>query len=142
MDKRNQSCIIEIVFFLHNDLFIFKFYRKNKLIRQIMFDSGPLDEIKYWRKQVVQLNHIMSQLRLPRHRAVIYLLNIAASPCSIVCIRNYYYEKCMNILLAFKEWKEIDKKLTESINEARDHYKYLMIINKHIGPLYRHDPVN
>ena len=41
-----------------------------------------------------------------------------------------------------QEWREIDKKLTESINEARDHYKFLMIVAKHVGPLYRNDPVN
>ncbi|CAF4718807.1 unnamed protein product [Rotaria magnacalcarata] len=97
------------------------FYRKSTLVRQISSDSGPLDEIKYWREQVVQLNHIMNQLRLPSNRAVIYLLNIATSPRSL-------------------EWREIDKKLTQSMNEARDHYKFLMIVAKHVGPLYRNDP--
>ncbi len=47
-----------------------------------------------------------------------------------------------NNFFVLKEWKEIDKKLTQSINEARDHYKFLMIIDKHIGPLYRNDPVD
>ncbi|CAF4128186.1 unnamed protein product [Rotaria sp. Silwood2] len=97
------------------------FYRKSTLVRQIMSDSGPLNEVKYWKKQVIQLNHLVNQLRLPSNRAVIYLLNIAASPRSI-------------------EWREIDKKLTQCINEARDHYKFLMIVTKHIGPLYRNDP--
>jgi hypothetical protein len=50
-----------------------------------MSDSGPLNEIKYWRKQVIQLHSIMNQLRLPSNRAVIYLLNITASSRSIVC---------------------------------------------------------
>jgi hypothetical protein len=45
---------------------------------------SPLNEINYWRKQVVQLHSIMNQLRLPSNRAVIYLLNIAASPRSLV----------------------------------------------------------
>ena len=54
-----------------------------------MSDSGPLNEMKYWRQLVVQLHHIISQLRLPRNRAVIYLLNIAASPRLIVCSRMY-----------------------------------------------------
>lgn len=49
-----------------------------------MSNSGPLNEIKYWRKQVVQLHSIMNQLRLPHNRAVIYLLNIAASLRSLV----------------------------------------------------------
>ena len=52
-----------------------------------MSDSGPLNEMKYWRKQVVQLHCIINQLQLPRYRAVIYLLNIAASPRSSVCIK-------------------------------------------------------
>ncbi|CAF4041593.1 unnamed protein product, partial [Rotaria sordida] len=97
------------------------FYRKSTLVRQILSDSGPLNEIEYWRKQIIQLNHLVNQLRLPSNRAVIYLLNIAANPRSI-------------------EWREIDKKLTQCINEARDHYKFLMIVAKHIGPLYRNDP--
>ncbi len=58
-----------------------------------MSDSGPLNEMKYWRKQVVQLHLIMNQLRLPCNRAVIYLLNIAASRHSIVCIEE---EKTIN----------------------------------------------
>ena len=41
----------------------------------------------------------------------------------------------------FQEWKEIDRKLTRSINEARDHYRFLTIVAKEIGPLYRNDPV-
>jgi hypothetical protein len=45
---------------------------------------SPLNEINYWRRQVVQLHSIMNQLRLPSNRAVIYLLNIAASPRSLV----------------------------------------------------------
>lgn len=88
-----------------------------------MSDFGPLNEMKYWRQQVIQLHSILNQLRLPRNRAVIYLLNIAASSRSL-------------------EWKEIDKKLTQSINEARDHYKFLMITAKHIGALYRNNLVN
>ncbi|CAF4986101.1 unnamed protein product [Rotaria sp. Silwood1] len=113
--QQTEETIIEWIKEIDN------FYRKSTLVRQIMSDSGPLNEIKYGRKQVIQLNHLINQLRLPSNRAVIYLLNIAASPRSI-------------------EWREIDKKLTLCINEARDHYKFLMIVAKHIGPLYRNDP--
>ena len=42
--------------------------------------------MNYWRRQVLQLHQLMNQLRLPRYRAVIYLLNIAASPRSMVRI--------------------------------------------------------
>jgi len=61
-----------------------------------MSDSGPLHEMTYWRKQVVQLHCIMNQLRLPCNRAVIYLLNIAASPRLIVRI-----EKKVNSIIYF-----------------------------------------
>ncbi|CAF0874531.1 unnamed protein product [Adineta ricciae] len=98
-----------------------QFYRKSVSVRQVDSTTGPLNELAYWRKQMLQLHSLISQLRLPPNRAVIYLLNIAASPRSI-------------------EWREIDKKLTESINEARDHYKYLMILAKYIGPLYSTEP--
>ncbi len=63
-----------------------------------MSDSGPINEIKYWRKQIVQLHYIMNQLRLPRNRAIIYLLNIAASPHSIVC-RNFIEFLLINFIL-------------------------------------------
>ncbi|CAF1614694.1 unnamed protein product, partial [Didymodactylos carnosus] len=43
------------------------FHRKSTRIRQIQENSGPLNEMMYWRTQVLQLNEIMNQLRLPRN---------------------------------------------------------------------------
>ncbi|CAF1075088.1 unnamed protein product [Adineta steineri] len=113
--QQSEEIILEWIKEINN------FYRKSISVRQIMSNSGPLNEIKYWRKQIIQIHHIMNQLRLPYNRAVIYLLNIAASPRSI-------------------EWRGIDKKLTQSINEARDHYKFLTIVAKYISPLYCNNP--
>ncbi|CAF4447506.1 unnamed protein product, partial [Adineta steineri] len=80
--QQSEEIIIEWIKEINN------FYRKSISVRQIMSNSGPLNEIKYWRKQIIQIHHIMNQLRLPYNRAVIYLLNIAASPRSIVCRKN------------------------------------------------------
>lgn len=107
-----------------------------------MSDSDPLNEMTYWRKQVIQLHCLMNQLRLPHNRAVIYLLNIVASPRSSVCREKKEIIDLNEFFCFIKEWKDIDKILTDSINEARDHYKFLMIISKHIGSIYRNDPVN
>ena len=73
---------------------IFQFYRQSTIVRQFMSDYGPLNEMKYWREQVIRLHSIIHQLRLPRNRAVIYLLNIAASPRSLVW--RTIREKCLS----------------------------------------------
>lgn len=53
--------------------------RQNSFVRQISSNFGPTDEIRFWQKRVVQFQQLVNQLRSADHRALIFLLNIAAS---------------------------------------------------------------
>ncbi|XP_064651602.1 dynein axonemal heavy chain 8-like [Lineus longissimus] len=85
-------------------------------------DTGPLAELEHWRQLTARFNSILEQIKGHHCKMVINILNAAKSK-------------------VIKLWKEIDGRITDSANEARDNVKYLYTLEKFCEPLYRCDPI-
>ncbi|OWF42162.1 dynein heavy chain 8, axonemal-like [Mizuhopecten yessoensis] len=86
-------------------------------------DTGPLAELDHWRQLMARFNALLEQIKSNRCRMVINIINIARSK-------------------VLKKWKELDKKITDNANEAKDNVKFLYTLEKYCEPLYRCDPVS
>ncbi|KAK3588116.1 hypothetical protein CHS0354_012173 [Potamilus streckersoni] len=86
-------------------------------------DTGPFAELDHWRQLMARFNALLDQIKSHKCRTVINIIHIAKSK-------------------VMKKWKELDKRITDSANEAKDNVKYLYTLEKYCEPLYRCDPVS
>ncbi|XP_027145030.1 dynein heavy chain 8, axonemal isoform X2 [Larimichthys crocea] len=103
-----------------------------KQIEQILLESdqlrkgvdtgGPLTELDHWKKMSIRFNSIISHIKSPECKAVLMVLHISKS-------------KMM------KMWQELDNRITDCVNEAKDNVKFLSTLEKVFQPLYNSDPV-
>ncbi|XP_041950591.1 dynein heavy chain 8, axonemal-like [Alosa sapidissima] len=84
--------------------------------------SGPLTELEHWKRMSAKFNSIIEHIKSPECKAVINVLNISRSK-------------------TLKLWKELDARITECANEAKDNVKFLYTLEKVCQPLYNSDPV-
>ncbi|WAQ93677.1 DYH8-like protein, partial [Mya arenaria] len=86
-------------------------------------DTGPMAELEHWRQMMARFNSLLDQIKCHQCRTVISIINTARSK-------------------VMKKWKELDKRITDNANEARDNVKFLYSLEKYCEPLYRRDPVS
>ena len=84
-------------------------------------DMGPDTELEYWRRRMGLLNSIIDQTKTDECRLVLGVCMAARSH-------------------AHKAWKQIDLRLTDASNEAKDNVKYLTTLEKSLEPMYASGP--
>ena len=90
------------------------FYRS----RSHMLESctGPIVEIHRWKRRNLLLTSIIEQLKTKESKAVI---------TTLIANKSKY----------LKKWRSVDIIITDTANEAKDKYKYLEGLKRHIEPL-------
>ncbi|KAF3858031.1 hypothetical protein F7725_011232 [Dissostichus mawsoni] len=91
-------------------------------LRKGVDSAGPLSELEHWKKMSLRFNSIINHIKGPECKAVMMVLHISHSK-------------------TMKMWRELDARITDRVNEAKDNVKYLNTLEKICQPLYNSDPV-
>jgi dynein heavy chain, axonemal len=95
---------------------------KSEQIRQETHQMGPRDELNHWFKRSRKFNYLIDQIKSLEVKSALGILKVAKS----------------NLV---EKWRDIDQKLTNNDNEAKDNIKYLSTLENICLPLYKGDPV-
>lgn len=104
-------------------------------------DAGPRTELDFWRSKMQSLTSVIEQLKRKDIDNVIRIINICSKPTgeNNYALTNIKINRETLAHLTL-EFKKIEARLTESMNEAKDNVKYLSTLEKFLDPLYQGTP--
>ncbi|ESO89757.1 hypothetical protein LOTGIDRAFT_192667 [Lottia gigantea] len=95
---------------------------ESEQMRREADDIGPRAELDHWKKRMSKFNYLVDQIKGHDVKAVLGVLMAAKSKM-------------------IKTWQELDRRITDTANEAKDNVKFLYTLEKFCDPLYNSDPV-
>lgn len=95
-------------------------------------DEGPRDELEYWKLRMRMLTTVSEQIRSSNCKNVQTVLTVHSSSDAKTPDTGIY--------LALSNWRSIELRVTENLNEAKDNVKYLQTLERFIEPLYDGTP--
>ncbi|EDO35603.1 predicted protein [Nematostella vectensis] len=95
---------------------------ESEQMRKEADDVGPKAELDHWKKRMAKFNSLLDQIKGSDCKAVVGVLHAAKSKL-------------------LKTWRELDIRITDYANEAKDNVKFLYTLEKFCDPLYNSDPV-
>jgi dynein heavy chain len=95
---------------------------ESEQIRREADDVGPGAELQYWINRRNKFNALVEQVKSPRCKAAIGILNAVKSK-------------------QLRKWRQLDACITDSANEAKDNVKFLRTLDSFFSPLEKADPV-
>lgn len=96
---------------------------QSEQMRKEADNIGPSAELDHWRKRMAKFNSLLGQLKSSHCKAAIGVLYAARSRC-------------------LKYWRELDSRITDAANEAKDNVKYLYTLDRLLEPLVKCAPVS
>eukprot|EP00117_Sycon_ciliatum_P004310 scpid857/ scgid8744/ Dynein heavy chain 5, axonemal; Axonemal beta dynein heavy chain 5; Ciliary dynein heavy chain 5 len=96
---------------------------ESEQMRKEADNVGPSVELDHWKQRTAKFNSLLDCINSPSCRAVIGILTATKSKL-------------------IKQWRQLDVRITDGANEAKDNVKFLYTLDKYCDPLYNGDPVN
>ncbi|XP_028415244.1 dynein heavy chain 5, axonemal-like [Dendronephthya gigantea] len=94
---------------------------KSEQLRKEADDIGPAAELDHWKQRMAKFNSLLDEIKSRHCKAAIGVLHAAKSK-------------------SLKHWKDLDSRITDAANEAKDNVKYLYTLDKFFGPLVKCSP--
>ena len=103
------------------------FVDESSEIRSDANNDGPHTELEYWRARNQKLTSINEQIKTKEVKNVQSVLQFVDKNSG-----DHQSRIKENLPKLLNEWKDVDMKITEALNEAKDNVKYLTTLEKFI----------